>query len=191
MTVSVQSVLARAGQLLLDLGFDRWTTDELLLWLNDGQRELVAKVKKDAKVRTYTHTLAPGAKQDNPADCVEILDMRQNDGGNVITPCDRTALDRFAPDWMVKPTDSKVKHWMDDQQPNTFYVYPAQNATPATVVMTYSAVPNQVGLTDNIDVREIYADNLLNFILYRAFSKDAEFGGDAARAVAYYQAFSA
>lgn len=190
MTISVSSVLARAGTLLLDEGFDRWTTDELLKWLNDGQRELV-KVKADAKVRTVEHSLVAGAKQTNPDDCIEILGMPQNVGGGSITPCDRVALDRFSPDWMVKPTDNKVKHWMDDPHPNTFYVYPAQNGTPASVVLTYTAVPNQVAAMDNIDVRDIYADNLLNFILYRAFSKDAEFGGDAARAVAYYQAFSA
>ena len=57
--------------------------------------------------------------------------------------------------------------------------------------MTYSAQPATVGAADDIDVRDIYAENLLNFILYRAFLKDAEFGGNGERAVAFYQAFRA
>lgn len=191
MSVSVQSVLKRASTLLLDLGMERWTEDELLMWLNDGQRELAASVKPDAKVRTIEHVLNQGAKQAVPADGLAILDVRQNKDGTAITPCERSALDRFSPSWMQKPLSSSVRHWMPDEHPNVFYVYPAQNDAPGTVVMTYSAQPATVGAADDIDVRDIYAENLLNFILYRAFLKDAEFGGNGERAVAFYQAFRA
>lgn len=190
MSVLVSQVLNRATTLLQDAGMVRWTEAELLGWLNDGQRELV-KLKKDAKVKTADYQLVSGARQAVPQDCVLVLEIPQNTNGNVVLRCDKKAMDGFAPGWLNKPTASVVKNWMDDPDPRMFYVYPAQNETPASVVLVYSAYPATVGINDPIDVLDIYADNLVNFVLYRAFSKDAEFGGDASRAVAYYQAFAA
>jgi hypothetical protein len=186
-TITVESVLLRASTTLQDDGYVRWPKAELLNYLNDGQRELV-KIKPDAKTKTVTVALASGAKQTNPSDCIEIIELRQNDNGAVVLPCDRKALDAFSPNWMRTPTASTVKHYMDDPQPETFYVYPAQNATPATVVMTYVALPALVGETNNIDVRDIHAERLVNYIIYRAKSKDAE-TGDVAMATAAYALF--
>ena len=187
MTVPVSSVLARFGILSNDVDSVTWPEAERLEWLNEGQLALV-KIKPDAKTKTVTATLVVGAKQTNPADCIEIIELRQNDGGASILPCDRKALDSFSPNWMRTPVASTVKHYMDDPQPDTFYVYPAQNSTPATVVMTYIAVPSQVGASNNIDVRDIYSDRLVNYMLYRAYSKDSE-PGAADRAAAAYALF--
>ena len=45
-------------------------------------------------------------------------------------------------------------------------------------------------MTGNISVVDTYANALMDYILYRAFSKDAEFAANAARATAHYGAFS-
>ena len=135
MGILVSTVLTNVTTLLNDVGMVHWTQAELLAYGSEGQVELV-KLKPDAATKTTTLQLVAGAKQTNPTGCIEIIDMRQNNNGKAITPCDRAALDRFAPNWMTTPTASYVTHYMDDPQPDTFYVYPAQNATPATVVMT-------------------------------------------------------
>lgn len=187
MTVPVNTVTSRAAKVLNDDGMVSWTQAELVDWLNEGQLATV-KLHPDANTKTINHALVAGAKQTNPADCIEIVDMPRNVSGGVITPCDRAALDRFLPDWRTAPTASTVTHWMDDVQPDTFYVYPAQSVTPATVVLTYSAVPTTVAAGGNISIRDIYQDKLVNYILYRAYSKDAEVG-NAERAVAYFNLF--
>ena len=97
-------------------------------------------------------------------------------------------LDRFMPGWMKGPTASTVKHWMDDQQPDTFYVYPAQNSTPAKVVITHSFTPPALTANGTLGVRDIYQAAIENYILFRAFSKDAE-PASAERAVAFAKAF--
>ena len=187
MAIYVSTVLTNVKTLLNDAGLVHWTQDELLAWGSEGQVELV-KLKPDAATKTVTQQLVPGAKQANPSDCIEVIEVRQNDSGLAVTPCDRAALDRFQPGWMKSPTASVVKHWMDDPQPDTFYVYPAQNNLPGKIVMTYSFVPPALTANGVLGVRDIYQAAIENYILFRAFSKDSE-PASAERAVAYGKAF--
>ena len=187
MAVPCSLVLLNVKTLLNDAGMIHWTQNELLQWGSEGQVELVV-LKPDAATKTVDLQLVSGARQTNPADCISILDMRQNNGGNTITPTDRATLDRFMPGWMKGPTASTVKHWMPDPQPDTFYVYPAQNTTPAKVVITHSFTPPALVAGGNLGVRDIYQAAIENYILFRAFSKDAE-PASAERAMAYGKAF--
>ena len=187
MAILVSTVLTNVKTLLNDAGMIHWTQNELLQWGSEGQVELVV-LKPDAATKTVDLQLVSGARQTNPADCISILDMRQNNGGNAITPADRATLDRFMPGWMKGPTASTVKHWMPDPQPDTFYVYPAQNSTPAKVVITHSFTPPALVAGGNLGVRDIYQAAIENYILFRAFSKDAE-PASAERAMAYGKAF--
>lgn len=189
MTVTVNSLVSRAATVLQDTSNIRWAVTELIDWMNEGAVSIV-KSRPDACTKTVNLTLVAGSKQSNPADAIEIIDMRQNNGGAAITPCDRTALDRFQPTWMTTPTASTVTHWMDDPQPDTFYVYPAQSNTPATVVMTYAAVPTTMAAGGNITIRDIYANCLLDYVLYRAYSKDSEYAANANLSAAHYAAFT-
>ena len=89
---------------------------------------------------------------------------------------------------MTTPTANAVQHFMPDQQHETFYVYPAQSGTPANVVINYSAVPATVAAGANIVLDDVHAESLVNYILYRAFSKNSEVGGPE-RAAAFYALF--
>jgi hypothetical protein len=67
------------------------------------------------------------------------------------------------------------------------------------VDITYSAYPSDVtepaagtdytDVTGNIDLPDIYGNIVLDYILYRAYTKDSEYAGNAQRAQAHYQAF--
>ena len=78
MAVPCSLVLLNVKTLLNDAGMIHWTQNELLQWGSEGQVELVV-LKPDAATKTVTHQLVSGAKQTNPDDCIEIIDMRQND----------------------------------------------------------------------------------------------------------------
>ena len=187
MTTTVASVISRAATILQDVAMTRWTQAMHVTHLNEGQLALV-KIKPDANTKTVTVALVAGAKQTNPADCIGIVELRQNANGAAILPCDRKALDAFSPLWMTTPVSATVAHYMDDPQPDTFYVYPAQPGSPASVVMTYVAIPVTAAYGDNIGVRDIYADSLVSYLLYKAYAMEDE-AGSAEKAVAYLQMF--
>lgn len=187
MSTPVATILGRAATILGDIDKVRWTLDELLDYGNEGQLALAIKFQ-DAKVKTINQQLVAGARQTLPDDGIKVLDVRQSNDGSAVTPCDRPSLDLAFPGWMHKQPASFVKHWMDDENPSLFYVYPAQNDTPATIRMSYSARPGALSSTGVIDIRDVYAERLVNYIIYRALSKDAEFSDNANRAVAYHQA---
>lgn len=190
MTVLVSTILSNVTTILTDAGMKHWTKAELLAWGSEGQVEL-SKLKPDAKVLQVEKQLVGGARQAWPSDCVVMLDVVSNSDGSVVTPCDRSALDRFNSGWMQRKTGLKVLHWMQEEMPGAFYVYPAQSLTaPGKVLITYSAIPSALVDGGSLDVRDIYAANIENYMLYRAYSKDAEVGANAAAAAAYFQAFA-
>ena len=188
MTTQVSSILDSAGRLLNDVRAVRWTKSELLSWLNDGQIALV-KIKDAANTVSKTVRLAAGATQTLPADCYKLLDVVDNLSGAVVTPCDKSALDSFLPKWRIAPTSNSVIHHIPSINPSEFFVYPAQNATPAELTLTYVAYPALVTETDSLKVRDEFAANILNYVLYRAYSKDAEVAQNAALAASYFALF--
>jgi hypothetical protein len=78
MTVSVQSVLDRVQQTLQDTAGIRWSsTNELVLWVNDAQRE-IALYKPDATATNATVALSEGTKQTIPDDGNRLLRVVRN-----------------------------------------------------------------------------------------------------------------
>jgi hypothetical protein len=88
----------------------------------------------------------------------------------------------------------------DLREPRVFQVYPPA-ATGASVDMTYALYPTDVPVpvdgwpastvTGDIDLSDTWADALLNFVLFKAYSKDAEFGGNSQLASGYLALFNA
>ena len=63
-TVTTASIIERAGILLDDMTHVGWTEDELLKWLNDGQREIVHFSQRQTK--TAIVSKVAGTKQTLP-----------------------------------------------------------------------------------------------------------------------------
>ena len=188
MTTQVSSILDSAAALLNDAGAVRWSRAELVTWINDGQLALI-KIKPAAKTISGVLQLVPGATQTLPADCLTFLELQDNVSGVVATPCDKSSLDSFSPKWRTTPTSNSVLHYMPSINAGEFFVYPAQNDTPASVTLTYVAYPIPVIATGTLDVRDEFAPNILNYVLYRAYSKDAEVAQNSALAASYFALF--
>ena len=78
MTVTVQSVIDRVQAVLQDTTGVRWpVVDELVLWVNDAQRE-IALLKPDASAKNETITLAAGTKQSIPAGGNRLLKVHSS-----------------------------------------------------------------------------------------------------------------
>lgn len=142
---------------------------------------------------------------------IQLLDIVRNMGittspapGRAIRIVDRRILDDQNPLWHQATAAATVLHFsFDEFDPKHFYVYPPQpSASQGYVEGIYSCSPVDItrkggagqdaydptsAATINLD--DIYANPLLDYILYRAYSKDANYSGNEQRAVAHYSAF--
>lgn len=209
MTIPAQSIIRRATDVLQDPTSIRWPVDELVRWINDAQRAIV-KVRPDALNTTTTMTLAVGSRQDldnaalspPPAKLIEITrNMAATSTKRAITQVPRHILDRQLPGWHAMAPAVSIDHYMfDPRDPKTFYVYPPASAAAQLEVM-YSAYPTDIAepapggtfasVTGNLSLPDIYADDVLNLLLYRCFSKDSEYAGNAERAAGYLNVVTA
>lgn len=203
MAVSVQSVIDRVQTTLQDTTGVRWpVVGELVLWINDAQRE-IALLKPDASAKNTTITLVEGTKQDIPSDGNRLLRAVRNmsaasggTGKRSVRLVQREVLDAQTPDWhdpLVSGDAAHtniVKHYIyDEQNPRNFYVYPGVSGS-AYLEIIYSANPSTVGQGDNLDIPDIYANAVMNYVLYMAYMKDAEYAGNNQRAASHFQIFT-
>ena len=204
MTVSVQSVVNRVQTVIQDTTGVRWpAASELVLWVNDAQRE-IALIKPDASATNETVTLVTGTKQSIPAVGNRLLQVVRNmsaassgTGKRSVRLVGRTVLDGQSPDWH-DPTVSGdaahttiVKHYVyDEANPRNYYVYPGV-AGNAYLEIIYSANPVTVTLTDNLSIPDVFANAIMNYVLYMAYMKDAEYAGNSQRASSHYGLFTA
>lgn len=170
---------------------------EMLIWLNEATRALCELIPAES-TSTENLTLAAGAKQTLPAKALALMSVLRNMGasgatpGLAITPTSRDLLDRFVPGWQNESQSATVVHYMQDvKNPKVFHVYPPAQAN--IQIEAVLAVPPvaMTSLTEVIKVNDTYAAALINYILFRIFSKDAESEGNAALAKVYYGAFTA
>ena len=111
--------------------------------------------------------------------------------------CPAKVLDAQTPDWH-DPTvtgdaahTNIIKHYIyDEANPRNFYVYPGVSGNSYLEII-YSANPSTVTQSDNLDIPDIYANAVMNYVLYMAYMKDAEYAGNSQRAANHYQLFTA
>lgn len=201
MAVTAQSVVRRATDILQDQTSVRWTADELVRWLNDGQRE-IAIHRPDAFTTYAPVTLSAGSRQTLPTGAFKLIDLPNNTSGGkeAIRQVDRRTLDEQNPGWHGQTGTTKVVHFCyDARDPRSFYVYPPSSGGNQ-VNAVYAAYPADVSepspgstyssVTGNISVPDIFASALLDYMLYRGYSKNSEYAGDPTRAAAHYAAFA-
>lgn len=204
-TVKVVDLISRAGTLLLDVGGVRWPRTELQNWLNDAYREAVA-LKPDCNSLTGTFACVAGPRQVITtafADAVRLIEVVRNTAAasakGAIRPTDRRSLDDARRSWYAETPTVDIQLFMfDPRLPKEFLVYPPA-AVGATLEVVYAKVPAahtlsalelaDTATTEVIRLDDIYANALLDYVLYRAFGKDTENPANAQRAVAYFGAF--
>lgn len=197
MSAIASDIISRARTQLIDNGVSpRWTDTEMLKWLSDGQRAIVA-ISPSSTSTLGTKTLVTGTKQTAPADSFMFLGLTRNMGLDAATPgracriISREVLDAFDPDWHSGTPGSVVQSYIyDPQQLNTFYVWPPNDGT-GSVEVSYSVLPTDLTLmSDGFQVVPIYQTALLDYLLYRCYQKDSDFSGGQALAALYLQSFT-
>lgn len=200
MPISAQSIIRRAVETLQDPTSVRWPISELVRYLNDGQREVVL-YRPDSMVTSTSRSLATGTRQTLPNGS-KLIEVVRNTGGTkrAIRMVNREILDAQTPGWHNLTGATDILHYMyDPRDPTVFYVYPPA-ATGASVEIVYAAYPVDIvepadgalytAVAGNISLPDIYGNVIQDYILYRAYTKDSEYAGNAQRAQAHYAAFA-
>lgn len=214
MPVLASSIIDRAQTIVQDKTGVRWPYAELLDWLNDGQRE-VAIYKPSATAQNVSLQLQQGTLQNIGPGGLALLRVIRNlktpvgnprVGARACRIVSREVLDAQHPAWHdpeVFPYSVEVKHFcFDESDPTHFYVFPGNNgvgAVEAVISMSPADITLESGADANnlasyrreIRIPDIYANCLLDYVLFRAYSKDADYAGNADRSATHYQMFVA
>ena len=205
MTVTVDSVVNRVQVILQDTTGIRWpVTSELVLFINDAQRE-IALLKPDASATTSNEQLVTGTRQTLPTGGNRLLRVVRNMSGTASSSTGKRAvrlvsreiLDAQTPNWHDATASSgtdaahttEIKHYIyDEQNPRVYYVYPGV-AGNAFAEVVFSANPSTVASGGNLSIPDIYGNAVTDYVLFRAYTKDAEYAGNNQRASTHYNLF--
>lgn len=198
MATTGQQIADKAEIILQDASNNRWSEAELLGWINDGQLE-VLKEKPDTNPGIAAVQLSAGAEQSLASTAMQLLDVTTNMGtdgttrGDVVSVVERKFMDAIEPGWMIKTAADTVIHVVYDPKraPKKFWVYPMSTGNNYIELITSDYPTVLSALNENITVGDEYATTIMHYVLFMAFSKDAEERNSAQRAIAHFNAFLA
>ena len=203
-TITGANLLLRIEDSLQDTTNVRWSEAELLRYINDAQREIV-NLRPEASADHANVQLSTGTEQAIPDVGLRLIKVVRNmsaaggsaTGKRTIRIVDREILDTLEPDWHDPAVTGDaahttvVKHYIfDEDDPRKYYVYPGVSGN-AYVEIVFSRSPTDLANTSaTLYIDDIYANAVIDYALYRAYMKDAEFAGNAQRAQSHYQLFA-
>lgn len=165
-----------------DGDYARIKTATWIKYLNSALRSLVL-VRPDSSVKRTSVQLVAGTHQDLPTEAFRLVSINRNMGtdgltaGKIITPIATELYNLSFQTWHNDTAKTYIDHYMiDDENPRTFFVTPPVHAVTAVYVeMEYSYMPTTITLTsDSIVVADVFANPLIAWMLYRAYTVDDE-----------------
>ena len=196
MTVLASSIINRVRLQLVDTSASpRWSDTELLNWLSDGQRSIVAAIPYAAPVKVVQAMVA-GVEQPLPAVAHQLITVYRNLSlsgvrGQSCQEVDRKLMDLQYSSWPADAPSSTVRAWWYDvDDPQNFYVYPPNDGT-GSVELAYALMPVDVASDATpLVVRDIFQTALFDYVMARAHQKDSDYAAGGALVTAYMQLFS-
>jgi len=194
--MKVSDIIDRVSRILYDTTKVRWQEPELIDYINDAQMQVVLH-RPDANSKNAAISLTTGnSKQTLPAGGIRFLRAVRNMGatgstpGKALTEVPRDLLDKEDIDWHTK-TGTEVLHYVfDDVDPKNFYVYPSVSSS-WQIEIVYSATPTTVtASTDTLDLPDEYINPIMDWVLFRCYSKNSKATGNQQRAMAHLQNFA-
>jgi hypothetical protein len=204
-SIKVVDIISRVRRTLQDTTSVRWTLPELQDYINDSYRDIV-NLRPDANTATADFTCVVGPRQDlttQISSATRLIEVVRNvaatSAKGAVRLVNRRQLDDQRRGWYAETASIDTQHYVfDPRVPKEFLVYP-----PATVQtqleVVYAAVPPAHALTEVqlgtpstaelIRLDDSYGNVIQDYVLYRCYTKDAEYASNAQRAVAHYQAF--
>jgi hypothetical protein len=195
MTILASTIINRVSAQLLDINNVKWSRLQLLDWINLGQR-LIVVAQPNTTNTIQTMQLVAGTRQALPSNGWMLLDILRNMGPDGETPgrgirvISRRLLEAFNPNWHADTPADPAKHYLFDPQDQVaFFVYPPSTGNN-TIEVNYSALPTQmISESQPLSVSDAFEEPIGHYVMFRALSKEAEFGDDA-KATRYLDLFN-
>jgi hypothetical protein len=160
MAIAAKDIIHRSVDTLQDTTSIRWPVNELIRYLNDGQREVVM-YRPDAMVTNDVIVCAAGSRQTlrevaagGKGVGAKLIDVVRNvTSGLAVRLTNREILDSQMPGWHNFAGVTDIKHYMfDPRDPKMFYVYPpAATGTTETSAATATGTSGTNVLTLTLD----------------------------------------
>jgi hypothetical protein len=196
-TVTAGTIIDKAASQLIDIAGVRWTRAELLKSLNDGLRQIVL-MQPTATNTPVAVKLTAGTRQLLPTGGWLLLGIYRNMGTTGTTPgravrvISRELIDGFNPSWHTATASAVTQNYIYDLQDQTaYYVYPPSTGTNYLEI-NYSLQPTDLTSESQvIPMFDVYQMPLLDYIMYRACTKDAEYAPGVTLGQMYLTTFTA
>lgn len=199
--VTVGHLVDQAEKVLIDEGNDDFTQSELITWYNFGQRDIVSK-KPDAYTVIDSTLLISGIRQVLPSGSIDFVDVVRNMGTDGETPGTTVlvvpwiSLKSYLPSLSSATATTEIRNAAPDPiRKDVWYCYPPSDGT-GYVEVEFSKAPAQITYDANGDwqsnlvaVENDYVNALLNYILWRSWSKDTDIPGNLQRSQIYWDRY--
>ena len=194
----------------------RWTDAEFLRYVNSGQRQVVIFVPEANIIEAQITIVADsGSRQTIPSDGVKFIKVSANFDtvdtvrGPAIRRVELNALDSAFSEWDYRTisatgeqpnvpnfesefTDVYYEHYAhDSREPKVYYLYPRpRNLFAFDIMLVYSQLPADLtALSDPVVLTDEYQNAMVDYVIYRALSKDNRYGVDDEKRRALWNMF--
>lgn len=194
MAVLASQIITSARQALNDLDSAnyRFPDNELLGWINDGQRAAVV-LKPEVSIGEEDFVPVAGSRQALPAGGLVLVDvLRHAATGSAVVLIEHELLDRFYAGWRNSSKTAAPKNFCYDvRNKKQFDLYPPSvGDAAATLVIVYIKDPVDIPAVGSpIALDDVYRGALTDYVLYRAFGKDSESPANSQKSQWHFGAF--
>lgn len=181
------------GDVLNDFSHITWTPSQVQDWLVDAEKAIIS-VRSDAGAVTESVALVAGTRQSLPLGGIKLLSVVRNMGDGVspglgIRLVERGIKDDSNPAWHTDTESSTIYEYIfDDRMPTSYFVSPPAVAD-SFVEIEYSKEPGPYDFNNDpsTTISDIYIPHIIEWALYRCFSRSDERTPDYARSQAHYR----
>ena len=194
-TTKIVDLIERCEIISQDKTSVRWPKQEWLNGYNDAILFVVNR-RPDKAVKNVDFVVdISNSKQTLPTDALSLFTVTRNvSSGRPIRKLMRNQLDDQYENWHQE-TAVNIDHYIyDERDPKSFYIYPRPTSGPHAIEICYPFAPEAIEIanfdtdTQAISIDDSFLNPILDFMLYRAYSKDADYAANGQRAQMHLQA---
>lgn len=188
-TTKIVDLISRCEVITQDKTSVRWPKAEWLDWYNDAILFVVNR-RPDKSVKNVNFVVdINNSKQTLPADALKLFTVMRNvASGKPIRKLQRNQLDDQYDNWHTE-TAANIDHFIyEERDPTSFYVYPRPTTVGHEIEILYPFAPEAAVIADfttdaqTIAIDDSFLNPILDFMLYRAYTKDADYAANGSRA---------
>lgn len=190
----IKAFIDKAKLRVVDEDMIRWDLPFWITALNDAINAVIT-IRPDAHSKTTEFTCVAGTIQTLDENCNILLDVIRNIDGKAVRGLDdMEMINNYRPEWIESIDQKSVDCYMQDEStPNTFYIYPGVS-NQHKLLIAVSIFPDPITQNDyasnkKIAISPVYDNAIIEYMIYLAFIRDAEFASNASNAALAQQAF--